>query len=144
MGRQRTLARRAALQGLYQWQVSGRDLRDVEALLRGDAELAAELEGMETAYFRELLRGIAERVSDLDSAISPFLDRPVAQVDPVERAILRIGAFELLDRPEIPYRVVINEAVDLAKIFGAEQSHRFINGVLDHLAAEARAVERRG
>ena len=144
MSRKRTLARRAALQGLYQWQVSGRDLRDVETYLLGDPELAAEFEGMETEYFRELLRGVASRVSGLDEAVVPFLDRPMAQVGPVERAILRIGAFELIHRPEVPYRVVINEAVDLAKVFGAEQSHRFVNGVLDHLAADSRAAERRG
>ena len=147
MSRKRTLARRAAVQGLYQWQVSGRDLRDVETLLLGDSdlpeELGADLRDMDLGYFRELLRGVATRVSELDAAVEPFLDRPMSGVDPVEKAILRVGAFELVGRPEIPYRVVINEAVELAKIFGAEQSHRFVNGVLDRLAMDVRAVERR-
>ncbi|MGD2083383.1 MAG: transcription antitermination factor NusB [Chromatiales bacterium] len=147
ISRKRTLARRAAVQGLYQWQVSGLDLRDVESLLLGDSdlldELGADLRDMDIAYFRELLRGVAGRASELDAALGPFMDRPMAGVDPVEKAILRIGAFELVQRPEIPYRVVINEAVDLAKTFGAEQGHRFVNGVLDRLAAQARAVERR-
>jgi N utilization substance protein B len=147
MSRKRTLARRAAVQGLYQWQVSGRDLRDVETLLLGDSdlpeELGADLRDMDLGYFRELLRGVAARVSELDAAVEPFLDRPMSGVDPVEKAILRVGAFELVGRPEIPYRVVINEAVELAKIFGAEQSHRFVNGVLDRLAMDVRSVERR-
>jgi N utilization substance protein B len=147
MASKRTLARRAAVQGLYQWQVSGRDLRDVEAHLLGDAalldEIGADLRNMETGYFRQLLHGIAGCVGELDKAIGPCLDRPVSQVDPVEQAILRLGAYELIRRPEIPYRVVINEAVELAKTFGAEQGHRFVNGVLDRLAATARAPERR-
>ncbi len=147
MASKRTLARRAAVQGLYQWQVSGRDLRDVEAHLLGDAELleevGADLRNLEAPYFRELLHGVAGCVGELDQAIGPCLDRPVSQVDPVEQAILRLGAYELLHRLEIPYRVVINEAVELAKTFGAEQSHRFVNGVLDRLAGTARALERR-
>ena len=147
MSRKRTLARRAAVQGLYQWQVSGRELRDVEALLLGDSdlpeELGADLRDMDIGYFRELLRGVAGRVSELDAALAPFLDRPMSGVDPVEKAILRLAAFELAQRAEIPYRVVINESVELAKLFGAEQSHRFVNGVLDRLAAQVRAVERR-
>jgi N utilization substance protein B len=147
MASKRTLARRAAVQGLYQWQISGRDLRDVEAHLLGDAELleevGADLRNLEVPYFRELLHGVAQSVGSLDEAVAPCLDRPIAQLDPVEQAILRLGAYELIHRPEIPYRVVINEAVELAKTFGAEQSHRFVNGVLDRLAAGVRAVERR-
>jgi N utilization substance protein B len=147
MSRRRTLARRAAVQGLYQWQVSGRELKNVESLLLGDSdlleELGTDLREMDMGYFRDLLRGVAGRVSELDAAITPFLDRPMTGVDPVEQAILRIGAFELAQRPEVPYRVVINEAVELAKIFGAEQGHRFVNGVLDRLAMQLRAAERR-
>ena len=106
-------------------------------------EVGADLRNLEVPYFRDLLRGVAGCVGELDRAIGPCLDRPVSQVDPVEQAILRLGAYELTHRPEIPYRVVINEAVELAKTFGAEQSHRFVNGVLDRLAGTARAIERR-
>jgi N utilization substance protein B len=147
MSRKRTLARRAAVQGLYQWQISGRNLRDIEAHLLDDPELlrevGADLQDLEVDYFKELLHGVAARVRELDAAIVPFLDRPAAQLDPVEQAILRLGAFELTHRPDIPYRVVINESVELAKVFGAEQSHRFVNGVLDRLAAAVRKLEPR-
>lgn len=80
-------------------------------------------------------------MTEIDTALDPLLDRPLIQVDPVECAILRIGAYELMQRPDIPYRIVLNEAVELAKVFGAEQGHRFINGVLDKLARGARPVE---
>jgi len=147
MSRKRTLARRVAVQGLYQWQISGRNLRDIESHLLDDPELleemGADLKDLEVAYFKELLHGVATRAGELDAAVAPLLDRPAAQLDPVEQAILRLGAYELTQRPEIPYRVVINESVELAKTFGAEQSHRFINGVLDRLAAQARVLERR-
>ena len=86
-----------------------------------------------------MLKGLDE----IDDLIAPLLDRPMTQVDPVERAILRVGAFELAHRPEVPYRVVINEGVELAKRFGAEQGHRFVNGVLDRLAHQLRAVEQK-
>jgi len=147
MSRKRTLARRAAVQGLYQWQISGRNLRDIESHLLHDPELleevGADLKDLEVAYFKELLHGVASRAGELDATVAPLLDRPVAQLDPVEQAILRLGAYELTQRPDIPYRVVINESVELAKTFGAEQSHRFVNGVLDRLAAQARTLERR-
>jgi N utilization substance protein B len=83
------------------------------------------------------------QLAELDDLLAPLLERPLAQVDPVERAVLRVGAFELAHRPEVPYRVVINEAVELAKRFGAEQGHRFVNSVLDRLARDLRAVERK-
>ena len=92
-------------------------------------------------YFRELVREVPARVAEIDAALEPFLDRPLAQVDPVERAILRIGGYELIQRPDLAYRIVINEAVELAKVFGAEQGHRYVNGVLDKLARAVRSVE---
>ena len=92
-------------------------------------------------YFRELVREVPARVAEIDAALEPFLDRPLAQVDPVERAILRIGGYELTQCPDLAYRIVINEAVELAKVFGAEQGHRYVNGVLDKLARAVRPVE---
>ena len=92
-------------------------------------------------YFWELVQQVPARAAEIDAALEPFLDRPLAQVDPVERAILRIGGYELMQHPDLAYRIVINEAVELAKVFGAEQGHRFVNGVLDKLARAVRPVE---
>lgn len=126
----RSRARRAALQALYQWQLSGQSPNEVEA------QFVAEqpLKHVDLDYFQVLLRNIPVHWNELDKALLPSLDRPVSQLDPIEKAILRIGVFELVHRPEIPWRVVINEAVELAKSFGAEQSHKFVNGILDKVA----------
>jgi N utilization substance protein B len=91
--------------------------------------------------FVGLLRGIAADVSVLDEAVDPLLSRPISQVDPVELAVLRIGVFELMQHQDVPYRVVIDEAVELAKVFGADQSHKFVNGVLDKLVPRLRPLE---
>jgi N utilization substance protein B len=136
----RKLARRAALQALYQWQLAGQPPAEIERQFREEQDLAR----IDLEYFRELLHRVPETVGALDAALAPLLDRPLAQVDPVERAILRIGAFELAHRPEIPYRVVLNEAVELARVFGAEQGHRFVNAALDRLARVLRPHESRG
>lgn len=133
----RSWARRCAVQALYQWQVTAQSPNLIEAHFLAEEDL----QKADTAYFRELVHQIPARVVEIDIALDPLLDRPLAQVDPVECAILRIGGYELMQRPDIPYRIVLNEAVELAKVFGAEQGHRFINGVLDKLARGARPVE---
>lgn len=132
-----TRARRTALQALYQWDLGRQDLSDIEVQFFA----AQDMRRVDTAYFRELLHNIPAQQTRLDANISPCLDRPLAQVDPVERAILRIGAYELDLHPEIPWRVVINEAIELAKMFGGEQGHRYVNSVLDRLARKLRAGE---
>jgi N utilization substance protein B len=134
---QRSRARRHAAQAIYQWQVTGQDVGEIltQFLLAPDAPK------FDVAYFQDLVRGVATSLNALDAALQPHLDRPVEQVDLVERAVLRLGAYELARHPEVPYRVVINEAVELAKTFGAEQGHRYVNGVLDKLARTARAQE---
>lgn len=138
MSRTRTMARQRALQALYQWQQAGQDVQDIEVqFLTGQ-----EMDRVDVPYFQELLRGVAMHTDEIDQVLAPLLDRKVSELDPVERAILRMGIYELQHRLEIPYRVVINEAIELAKVFGAEQSHRYVNGVLDKIAAEIRAVER--
>lgn len=130
-------ARRLALQALYQWQLTAQEPKDIYGqFLEGQETERADLE-----YFRELLYKVAERKAEIDAALTPHTDRGVEQVDPVERAILRIGAYELLHRIDVPYRVVVNEGIELAKKFGAEGSHKFVNGVLDKLARETRALE---
>jgi len=135
--RLRRRARKAALQALYQWQVGGSNVSDI--ITQFEAEHPPG--HLDRDYFRDLVRGVTGRVGELDGLIEPFLSRPLAQVDPVELAALRIAAYELAHRPEIPYRVVINEAVDLAKTFGAEQGYRFVNGIVDKLAQRLRRVE---
>jgi N utilization substance protein B len=137
MGNRRSRARQYALQALYQWQVTGQDIADIEGQFLEKEELAKSDVGL----FVELLHGVPGNLRELDEALVPLLSRPLAQVDPVERAVLRLGAFELGHHLDIPYRVVINEAVELAKRFGADQGHRFVNGVLDKLARRLRPTE---
>ena len=130
-------ARRRALQAIYAWQVAGGDARQVIAQFAH--EQAHEIADLE--YFEDLVRGVIGRVAGLDDALAPYLDREIAQVDPIERAALRIAAYELLHRPDVPYRVVINEAIDSTKRFGSEHGHTYVNGVLDRAAAAWRAPE---
>ncbi len=133
----RAWARRCAAQALYQWQMTGQEPGQIAAQFLAEEDLRKA----DPDYFRELVHQVSARAVEIDVALEPFLDRPLAQVDPVEHAILRVGGYELLHHPELAYRIVINEAVELAKLFGAEQGHRFVNGVLDRLARAARPTE---
>ena len=133
----RSRARRRAAQAVYAWQVGGNPMRDVIAEFRHEQDMEiADLD-----YFEDLLRGVEKHCADLDAGLAPWLDRDMAQVDPLERAILRLAAYELCHRPDVPYRVVLNEAVEVAKRFGAEHGHTYVNGVLDKAAREWRAAE---
>jgi N utilization substance protein B len=134
---QRRRSRELVLQGLYQRQLSGNAARDVhDDLVASPGYLRAD-----KPYFDELWRGVDDDYDALLEALAPHLSRKTAELSPVERAILMIGAWELRQRMEIPYKVVINEAVELAKSFGGTDGHRFVNGVLDKLAADTRAAE---
>ncbi len=133
----RSRARERAVQALYQWQIAGQNLSDIEQQFLEEQDMA----NTDLDYFRELLHKVPAHLDELDAVIAPHLDRQVNQIDPVERAILRAGVYELRFRIDIPYRVVINEAVELAKRFGAEQGHRYVNGVLDKAAQQLRSVE---
>ncbi len=135
----RSRARRSALQALYQWQMTGQSPDSIAEQFHD----ARPRRHMDEETFSELLQGVPARVEQLDARLAPFLDRPIAQVDAVERAILRMGAFELTERKDVPWRVVINECVELAREFGAEQSHRYVNGILDSLAHSVRDASRR-
>lgn len=137
ISRARSKARRCAVQAIYQWQVGGQAIAEVESQFLDEQDL----EQADVAYFSELVQCVPAHAAELDAHMAPFLDRPVAELDPVELAILRIGICELAYHPEIPFRVVINEAVELAKVFGAEQSHRYINGVMDKVARGLRRSE---
>ena len=133
----RSRARRRALQALYAWQLSASPVDKVIEQFRAEQDMeVADLE-----YFEALVRGVVKHAEELDAVLAKFIDRTVAQVDPIERAVLRIAAFELAHRLDVPYRVVINEAIETTKRFGAEHGHTYVNGVLDRAAAEWRAQE---
>jgi len=137
MSQTRHKARRLATQALYTWQMAGQDLADIESEYRLDHDMA-KIDG---EYFHELLHKVPASIEELDEYIVPLLDRGIEEVDGVERAILRLGCYELAHRLDVPYRVVINESVKLAKTFGADQSHKYINGILDGVAKKLRATE---
>ncbi|MEE8495943.1 MAG: transcription antitermination factor NusB [Xanthomonadales bacterium] len=130
-------ARRRALQAIYQWQITH---QDADEILRQFREIQ-DLSQVDEAYFEQLLRSVIKRQEQLYEALEPFLDRPMDQVDVMERVVLMIGAWELLNCPEIPYRVVLDESVDLARRFGSEQGYAYVNAVLDKAARKWRADE---
>lgn len=130
-------SRRSAVQALYQWQLTRQAPSEIENHFLADETL----EDADLDYFRHLVREVPARLGELDARLSPYMDRDIGEIDPVERAILRLGAFELEFHPEIPYRVVLNEAVELAKTFGAEHGHKYVNAVLDRLALDLRGHE---
>ena len=133
----RHAARALALQGLYQRQLSG----NADEAIRVSVVESDDYAGADAAYFGELWRGVTTRWEELLAAAAPHSARTIAELSPIERAILAIGSWELAERVEIPYRVVIDEAVELAKTYGGTDGHKFVNGVLDKLARDARAVE---
>lgn len=137
MSQARTNARKAAVQALYQWQMAGQDLSEIERQFLEEERL----KDAQKSYFAELFYGVPKNLDTIDQALSEFVDRPVDTIDPVERAILRIGVYELLHRLDMPYRVVLNEGINLAKYFGADGSHKYVNGILDKVAQQKRAVE---
>lgn len=130
-------AREFALQGLYQWLLNNEDAGAIEAHIRE----AHGFDKADAAHFDALLYGAIKDVATLRADLSPLIDRPIGQLSPVEHAALLIGAFELKNHVEIPYKVIINEAVELTKSFGGIDGHKYVNGVLDKLAAKVRDVE---
>ena len=137
--KQRRWARERAAQGLYQQLMNPIPVDQLEAQFMEDSFMLR----IDLDFFRRILRGVEQHAADLDAAIEPHLDRPVDELDPIEHAILRLGAFELIHAVDVPRAIVINEAVELAKRFGATDGHRYINGVLDRLADEVRSTEPR-
>jgi len=133
----RRRAREMALQGVYSWMLSNNDVASIELNLATTNEMGK----VDMPYFQELLQGSIKQVADLDVAIKPYLGRLPEELDPIEKAILRIATYELTQRIDVPYKVVINEAIELAKVFGAEESHKFVNGVLDKAVRTLRKHE---
>lgn len=133
----RHMARRSAVQALYQGGLTGQLCTGVEDSFLDDWNLT----GVDRDYFKQLVRGIRDTMSELDSVLEQCLDRDLASVDPIERTVLRLGTYELRFRPEIPVSVVLDEAIKLARVFGAEEGYRFVNGVLDRCHKLCRSSE---
>lgn len=132
-------ARCYALQAMYQWQLTGTALIDIETeFLRYHIDKDKK---MDHEYFKELLHEIPKNIDVLDAAMKPYLGRLLEEIDPIELGVLRVATYELLKRPDVPYRVVINEALELNKKFGSVDGHKFVNGVLDRVAKKLRATE---
>jgi len=130
-------ARELALQGVYQWRVTAGDEAQIEKQILNEKNLGR----YDKELFSKLLRGTLDQHAALEALLAPHLDRPLAELSPVEFSVLLLGAFELSQHPEVPYKVVINEAVELAKTFGGTDGHKYVNGVLDKLAPQVRAAE---
>ncbi|MES2088435.1 MAG: transcription antitermination factor NusB, partial [Pseudomonadota bacterium] len=133
----RRRAREFALQGLYEWQLNKRKGSEIDEHIRELEEFAKS----DRAHYDALLLGCIDQFEQLDAALAQFLDRPVGQLSPIEHAVLWIGAYELTHCLDVPYKVAINEAVELAKSFGGTDGHKYVNGVLDHLAPRLRPDE---
>lgn len=133
----RVRSRRLAMQALYQWDLSGNNLAQIEAQFVEDEDFSK----VDREYFNELLHQVPARLDEIEASFASYLDRSVKELDPVERAVLRMATYELMTRMDVPYKVVINEAVNLAKKFGADQAYKYVNGVLDKTARNLRAVE---
>jgi N utilization substance protein B len=138
--RARAVARKLAMQALYQWQLNAQPWQDLCAQYRNDEDM----ERADSEYFQELVRGVLDGAAEFDRELAVDLDRRPGILDPVEHAILLIGAYELVHRPDVPFRVVITEGVGLAKRFGATDGHKYVNAVLDRLARRLRVAETGG
>lgn len=133
-------ARRFAVQAIYQWQMSGTPIGEIQQQFLLEKNNAT----FDNDYFAEILHGVVAHQEELDALLVPCMSRTIASLDPVERAVLRISTFELVHCLQVPYRVVINEALELTKIFGTEEGYKFVNAVLDKLAQTVRSVEIKG
>ncbi len=133
----RRKAREYAIQAIYQWQMTGNPLHDIEAQYLG----TMNAKKVDTQYFQELFMGLLTDLDTVDQQLEPALDRDIEDIDPIERAVIRLSAFELKNRIDIPKKVVINEGIELAKTFGATDGHKFVNGVLDKISKNLRPHE---
>ncbi len=133
----RRAARQMAMQALYQRHMAGQSLNEIEAQFRVDNDFTS----VDASYFHDILHGVPANQDKIDAALAPCLDLTIEELDPVELAVLRLSTWELLERIDVPYRVVINEGIELAKVYGSTDGHKFVNGVLDKLAPRLREVE---
>lgn len=133
----RKRSRNLLVQAMYQWQLAGADINRIEAEFHNDNDMSR----VDADYFSELLHGIPSHLDEIDAAFEPFLDRKLSELDPVSLAILRLSTYEFLYRIDVPYKVVINEGVNLTKNFGPTDAHKYVNGVLDKVAGRTRMAE---
>ncbi|MBR0574291.1 transcription antitermination factor NusB [Pasteurella atlantica] len=126
----RRRARECAVQALYSWFISKNSIEEVEVSFMTDQDM----KGVDVPYFLKLLRGTVEHITEVDAAFQPYLDRSQDDLDPIEYSILRVASYELKFQLDVPYKVVINEAIEVAKVFGSDDSHKYVNGILDKLA----------
>lgn len=130
-------ARRYALQAMYQWQIAKTPIEEIEhEFMRFHIQKKLDMD-----YFKELIRGVPKYQAEIDNEMHPFLERDLNEIDPVELAVLRLAIYELMQRPDVPYRVIINEALELTKKFGSIEGHKFVNGILDRVAKKMRIHE---
>ena len=137
LAKARGKSRRLAMQAIYQWQMTGDSITGIKQQFVDENNMAK----LDSGYFSELVSGVASSINELDPLLRKYMTREVESVDPVERSILRLAAYEFINRLDVPYRVVINEAVNITKEFCAENSHGFVNAVLDKVAKEVRHIE---
>ncbi|MCK5334734.1 MAG: transcription antitermination factor NusB [Gammaproteobacteria bacterium] len=135
--KQRSLARRRAMQAIYQWQMAGNDLKDIENQYLTQQDMSK----VDVEYFIELMHKVPLSIDELDAAVEKYMESSMEKTDPIERAIIRLAVYELKNRLDVPYKVVINEAIILAKAFGGDNSHTFVNGIVDKAALELRKAE---
>ncbi len=136
----RKKARQLLMQALYQWQMTGMDLYAIQMQFHQMNDMT-NITKCDTEYFNTLFYAIAKNISEVDASFSPYLDRKLDDLNPIELAVMRLGAYELLHCPEIPYKVVLNEAINLAKGYGSEDGHKYVNGILNKVAHDVRKVE---
>lgn len=137
LARARGKSRRLAMQAIYQWQMTGDNISDIKQQFFEENNM----EKLDTVFFSEMVSGVASSISELDPLLEKYMSRSVESVDPVERSIIRLAAYEFINRLDVPYRVVLNEAITITKEFCAENSHTFVNAVLDKVANEIRHIE---
>lgn len=138
--RQKQRARKLALQAMYQWLMSAHDINEIEVQFLS----VNNMDKIDVTYFSQLIHQVPKHLQAIEDAFSPFLDRPIETLNPIELTVLRLGTYELMYCPETPYRIVLDEWVTLAREFGSIEGHRYVNGVLNNLGQQIRAIEIKG
>ena len=139
---QRQVARKLALISIYQWQMTGNSYHDLYVEIQEDKELVKDFLKADAAYYQSLCKYVIDNIENIDQQLKPFLDRDPEHLDQIERAVLRMATAELLNHNDTPYKVIVNEAVNLTKKFGADKAYKFVNGVLDKVGATIRSHEK--
>jgi len=139
---ERRVARKLALIAIYQWQMTDNTYQEIYAGIQEDKDLSTDMPKADMAFFQSLTKCAMEKTAEIDAELKPFLDRDAEHLDQIERAVLRLATCELMNHPEVPYKVIVNESVNLTKKFGADQAHKFVNGVLDKVGTNLRSEKK--